>query len=221
MVRLAYRTTGLRGFAIACFSAALAVASGRGEAAYAEDSELVAFRSQVVSLLKSFEASPELEGVSTAVASSATFREVDVAAQPLTLAAVGINPEARVKIASAPDRVDLVAGQPRRFLVRIENLAGVTAPLRLRGLDLAASDAGEAKWLRLRFVEPDSDVAPLATAALQGSTDEYLAVEVFVAEPGVREMRLVADAGQGTQDLGFRATADVQVRTRTSSDAVP
>jgi hypothetical protein len=126
-----------------------------------------------------------------------------------------------VKIASAPDRVDLVAGQPRRFLVRVENLAGVTAPLRLRGLDLADSDAGEASWLSLRFVDSATNEASLATAPLQGTTDEYLAVDLLVAEPGVREMRLVADAGQGTQDLGFRATADVQIRTRPAGASPP
>jgi hypothetical protein len=191
-----------------------------GESLRADDPALSTFREQALSLLNAFPASPEVDAASAAIVSAATFREVDGAALPLTLASVAINPEARVKIASAPDRVELIAGEPRRFLVRVENLAGVMAPLRLRGLDLASPDADEASWLRLRFVDSASQEASLATAPLHGTTDEYLAVELLVAEPGVREIRLVADAGQGTQDLGFRATADVQVRTR-SADASP
>ena len=183
----------------------------------ADDSELAAFRSDVLALLEPFEASSETEAVAKAVASAATFRDVDAAAAPLTLATVGINPEARVKIASALDRIGLIAGQPRRFLVRIENLAGVTAPLRLRGLDMASPEGGEAEWLRLRVVDAPSNEASLSSVELSGRTEEYVAVEVLVGEPGVREIRLVADAGQGTQDLGFRATADVQVRTRSAS----
>lgn len=185
----------------------------------AQEPELVAFRSRLLTLLESFEASSETAAIAKAVESAPTFREVDAAAAALTLATVGINPEARVKIASAPDRVDLVAGQARRLLVRVENLAGVTAPLRLRGLDMASPDADEASWLRLRFVDARSNNASLATAELSGATEEYFAVDVLVSEPGVREIRLVADAGQGTQDLGFRATADVQVRTRSASSA--
>jgi hypothetical protein len=182
----------------------------------ADDNELAAFRLRVLSLLESFPTSSETESVTKALASAETFREFDAAAAPLTLATVGINPEARVKIGSAPDRIELVAGQPRRFLVRVENLAGVTAPLRIRGLDLASPDAGEATWFRLRFVDAESDNASLPSAMLTGATDEYVAVEVLIADPGIREIRLAADAGQGTQDLGFRATADVQVRTRSA-----
>jgi hypothetical protein len=215
------RSFDARTFFVVFSAAACAGCVVGGGAVHADDPALTTFRGQALSLLKSFSASPEVDAASTAIASATTFREVDAAALPLTLGSVAINPEARVKIASAPDRVELVAGEPRRFLVRVENLAGVMAPLRLRGLDLASADADEASWLRLRFVDPASQEASLATAPLEGTTDEYLAVELLVAESGTREIRLVADAGQGTQDLGFRATADVQIRTRPAGAPAP
>ena len=40
---------------------------------------------------------------------------------------------------------------------------------------------------------------------------EYKVVELILTEPGLHEVRFVADAGQGTQDLGFRASTDLLI----------
>ena len=46
---------------------------------------------------------------------------------------------------------------------------------------------------------------------MSGQKIEYLVVELLAKESGLKEVRLVGDAGQGTQDLGFRATADLLI----------
>lgn len=204
---------------VAFLAAALLVVAGAF--VRAEDPSIAAFRGQTLALLKTFKASPTVDAAAASLASASTIREVDAAVSSLTLASVGINPEGRVKIASAPDRIDLVAGVPRRFFVRVENLAGVTAPLRLRGLDQASPAGAEAAWLTLNFIDAAASEAPRATADLSGTTDELFVVELLVSESGLREVRLVADAGQGTQDLGFRATADVRLRIASSRDRAP
>lgn len=187
--------------------------------AWAADPELVAFRGQATQALGVLPATPERDALLEQVAAFETFREIDAALQPLTLANIAINPEARVKIASALDRTELVANEPRRFLVRVENLAGVTAPLRIRGLDLAQAEPREADWLSLRFVDPATGARTLEAVPLDGAVDGYHVVELISLHAGIREVRLTADAGQGTQDLGFRATADVQIKTKTAADA--
>jgi hypothetical protein len=46
-------------------------------------------------------------------------------------------------------------------------------------------------------------------AKLSGNALEYLILEFETDQEGKREARLIFDAGQGTQDLGFRAEVPV------------
>ena len=48
---------------------------------------------------------------------------------------------------------------------------------------------------------------------LSGELVEYKVVEITTSGIGLREIRIIGDAGQGTQDLGFRATADLLLNT--------
>ena len=38
-------------------------------------------------------------------------------------------------------------------------------------------------------------------------------LSITSSSAGLAEIRIVGDAGQGTQDLGFRATADILINT--------
>lgn len=135
-----------------------------------------------------------------------TRRDLDAALKPLTLLAVFINPEARVKVRSFRDRITVHQDRPQRFLVRVDNVAGITAPLRLSTLDLATDPLTPATWCHLEVVD-----SPFTSRYLSGAEVEYKVVEMTPHQSGLRELRIIGDAGQGTQDLGFRATTDVLV----------
>ena len=127
----------------------------------------------------------------------------------LTLATVSINPESRVKIASTRDRIKILPDKPTRFLVCVDNVAGITAPLRLRTIDLAKPKSDEADWCDVKLVED-----PYTSSVLTGNPSEFKLIEINVSRRGLNEVRIVADAGQGTQDLGFRATMDLLIDSR-------
>jgi hypothetical protein len=119
------------------------------------------------------------------------------------LLAVWINPEARVKVARGKAEAILPAGQAGMFLVEVLNDAGIKSELRVR-------------------VQPGPDRQELFTAELirtrqagdrlSGLVVQYLLISVRCREAGRREALFVLDAGQGTQDLGFRSEVPVLFR---------
>jgi hypothetical protein len=51
-----------------------------------------------------------------------------------------------------------------------------------------------------------------SSSVLSGAEREWKIVEIRCTEQGRREVHLEADVGQGTQDLGFRAAADLLLK---------
>jgi hypothetical protein len=128
---------------------------------------------------------------------------------PHCLFAVHINPESRVKVARGPAAAELVEQGWRQFLVKVENEAGVTAPLRAKSPNaqrLHGSPAEDVpnRWLDLALF----DSQPLQPA-LSGLKLEYRIVQLYSREAGKREAKFSFDVGQGTQDLGFRNEVDI------------
>jgi hypothetical protein len=146
---------------------------------------------------------------------------------------VHINPESRVKVAAGPARAELVEHGWRTFLVKVRNDAGVTAPLRItsphadrvfsRGPRRFSMDPRPAqtittadvanRWLDLETF----DKAPLVPA-LSGLAVEYRVVSLYSRDAGKREATIVADVGQGSQDLGFRSEAPILFTAAPSVD---
>ena len=60
-----------------------------------------------------------------------------------------------------------------------------------------------------RFLELEMFTAPPMTANLSGLEVEYAVALIYSSEAGRREATLTVDAGQGTQDLGFRAEVPI------------
>jgi hypothetical protein len=134
-----------------------------------------------------------------------------------TLVKVHINPESRVKVTPGGARPLLVQNGWSIFLVRVHNEAGITAPLRInspqngpvylrsRGQHapdekrITVADVKD-RWLALQSF----DKQPLADK-LSGLVLEYRIVGIYSRDAGQREAVLTFDAGQGTQDLGFRS----------------
>lgn len=189
----------------------LFVAFGSNHAGYAQDDnrdeeQFKSDKARLLQMLDSLPASPGLEKVKQAVQASKLYLEMKEATRSVTLADVQINPESRVKIAAVNSRLELPASQALPYLIYVENTAGMKSPLRIQPFDLSTRPVEPAKWCSVTLVENKSS-SPL----LSGVLDEFKLIELQVDGKGLREVRLVADAGQGTQDLGFRATTDILI----------
>lgn len=148
---------------------------------------------------------------------------------PLCLAAVSINPESRVKVLAGTGPHELVQHGWRTFLVKVHNEAGVTAPLRVSSPQaqtfikrssgspdpektISAADVRD-RWLELTTV----DRQPLQPQ-LSGLALEYRLLQLYSRDAGRREATIAFDAGQGTQDLGFRSEAPLLFNCRPASE---
>ncbi len=161
-------------------------------------------KNRLANVLRQMGNTPEIEAALKALAACDSLRSLQKALSPLTLLTASVNPESRVKISSRSDRIELLQGRPQRFLIQLENIAGTTAPLGLTAIDIASDPPQAADWCDIRVID-----SPFSSVHCTGAENEFKVIEILVRESGLREVRLVADVGQGTQDLGFRATADL------------
>ena len=165
------------------------------------------------------------EQASLAKLSAGNDDDYAVAVQSLfaarTLAEIHINPESRVKVTAGSAKPLLVQSGWTVFLIRVHNEAGITAPLRFnspqngpvyirsRGQHapdekrITSNDVKD-RWLALQSF----DKQPL-TDKLSGLLLEYRIVGIYSRDAGQREAVLTFDAGQGTQDLGFRSSVAI------------
>src|SRR5439155_4382621 len=119
---------------------------------------------------------------------------------PLCLLLVEINPESRVKVARGAAAPELVEEGSRQFLVKIQNDAGVTAPLKAESPSaqrLAGSTEGQVadRWLDLMMF----DQQPLQPA-LSGLKLEYRIIALYIRDAGRRDAKISFNVGQGAQD---------------------
>jgi hypothetical protein len=121
------------------------------------------------------------------------------------LAGVHINPESRVKAARGARRPTLVRDRATLVLVKVHNEAHVTHALAVDSVQaIAAGKKGAGRWVEAAVV----NAAPFPKT-LSGERLEYRALRLTARQAGKREATLVFDAGQGTQDLGFRAEVPI------------
>jgi hypothetical protein len=143
------------------------------------------------------------------------------------LLAVHINPEARVKVERGPAPAVLQQAGYTPVLVKIVNESRGTQRLRIgspqagpvyAGMSRLSGDRMQQQHLREnenterrtdRFLELEMFTAPPMTANLSGLEAEYAVALVYSSESGRREATIGFDAGQGTQDLGFRGEVPV------------
>ncbi len=129
---------------------------------------------------------------------------VQQAFDPLCLAGITINPESRVKVVPGPAPRELNQNGWRVFLVKVDNQAGVTAPLQAespQALPIAGSPPADVRdrWLEMNMFQS----RPLAES-LSGIQLEYRPLLLYSRDPGKRTAVLAFNVGQGTQDIGFR-----------------
>ena len=118
----------------------------------------------------------------------------------LVLLNVIISPEGRVKVVRGPAKSNLVQKQPCLFLVKVENQSG--GQPRLKAIGTYTGDTQNPFVISIvkagRF-GPD----------LVGLPVEYRLLQVTDAKAGRHELTIAVEAGQGSQDLGFRAEVPV------------
>jgi hypothetical protein len=151
------------------------------------------------------------------VAAVASIQQV---LDPLCLVGVTINPESRVKVQAGSAPKELIEQGWRVFLIKVQNEAGVTAPLNCTSPNAAPlqdQSDGEAEppqtITRRDVVQRWLDVgmfnSPPLTERLSGLPVEYRVIELYSRDRGRREARLAFDVGQGSQDLGFRSEVNL------------
>jgi len=136
---------------------------------------------------------------------------------PYCLAQVTINPEARVSVLRGAARPVLVQGGWKNFLVKVNNQAGITAPLEVYGENMAPlfhasgnephASAGHqlsAGQVANRFLEGDIYRNRPMQEHLSGIGLEYVILQLYSRDTGTREASIAFRAGQGTEDLAFR-----------------
>lgn len=143
------------------------------------------------------------------------------------LLAVSINPEFRVKAQRGPADARLQQGGWRPVIIKVVNDGGLARALHVTspqaGTVFAGAQLSSLKRQQQtellaneniekrsdRFLEAELFTSPPMTEQLSGLPVEYLLLLLSASEPGQREATLAFDAGQGTQDLGFRAEVPV------------
>ena len=152
---------------------------------------------------RAFETLQQGKGDQTAV------EQVQKLLDPLCLLLVEINPESRVKVARGPAAAELVEHGWRQFLVKVQNDAGVTAPLKAESPNAQKLAGSSEDQLLNRWLDMVTfDHQPL-TPTLSGLKLEYRILELYSRDAGQRDAKISFNVGQGTQDLGFRNDAPV------------
>jgi hypothetical protein len=183
-------------------------------------------------------ADEELERIEGAIAESDERVAADRLQQALdahVLAVVQINAESRVSVARGPAPAELLEGGTRIFLVKVVNLAGVTAPFVVESPNsgrvytpsweststaeprqtVTPRDVGD-RWADIVLYRTDVNVysAPSFGGRLTGFPVEYQLLQVLSRDRGQRSALLRFGVGQGSQDLGFRSEVTILFEAR-------
>lgn len=136
---------------------------------------------------------------------------------PYCIAAIDINPEARVKVERGAARAMLLQGGWKSFLVKVNNAAGTTAKLEVQSQHAAPvlhkstfnavvkpENVLTPGQVSNRFVEIEIFRNKPLQPNLSGLKLEYAVLQINSKDAGRREIEIGFNVGQGTQDIGFR-----------------
>jgi hypothetical protein len=143
---------------------------------------------------------------------------IEQALAPYVLIDVTINPESRVSLVRGEAQPDLVEAGTRVFLIKVQNQAGITAPLRVSSPN--SGKVSISSWTSSNAAEPEMRLGPREVAEcwadidlftkppmaerLSGLALEYAIVEISSRDRGQRAAEIAVDVGQGSADIGYR-----------------
>ncbi|HVT93507.1 MAG TPA: CehA/McbA family metallohydrolase [Bryobacteraceae bacterium] len=145
----------------------------------------------------------------------AAVQQIASVLDPYVLLLVDINAESRVKVEQGPAKPELVEAGTRLFLVKVVNGAHITAPLQVEspnsGKVYIPSSGSPSPAMQLtpresaeRWAEISLYQRPPMPKRLSGLGLEYAILEVYSRDAGQRSAKISLNAGQGSQDIGFR-----------------
>ena len=132
---------------------------------------------------------------------------------PETLLAVDINPESRVKVSAPETPLDLTPGLWEPYRIQVRNESGTTAPLRVSEAEVEGVPSAPVEWR----LEPE----PESGLRLSGAAEEERTLWIRSPRSGRYAASLRFDVGQGTEDLGFRAEADLVLNVGATAQDSP
>ncbi len=150
-----------------------------------------------------------------ATAEASAVAAIEAVLDRYALITVDINPESRVKVEQGAAKPELVEAGARLFLVKILNHANITAELNVvspnsgnvylkstgnakPAIELTPRDSAE-RWADISLYQ-----RPPMRRRLSGLALEYQILEVYSRDAGQRSAKISFNAGQGSQDIGFR-----------------
>src|SRR5436305_10248468 len=126
---------------------------------------------------------------------------------------VTVNPEERGSVEKGPATPRLTQGGWTSFLVKVNNQAGITAPLQVQSDNakpLLYGSSGQNEPMPANLLTPGQvasrfiEVAMYRNRPLSGNLSglalEYAVVQVYSKDKGAREIELGFNVGQGSQD---------------------
>ena len=154
--------------------------------------------------------------------SKKTVAQIQAILDPYCLNVVHINPEGRVKVDRGPAKAVLIQGGWTAFLVKIHNEAGVTAkfeatspnaqkPYHSPSFEHRVKKEHELTEGQVanRFLDIQIYAGRPLQANLSGLKLEYAVVQIYSKDAGKREAEIAYNAGQGSQDIGFRNSTHI------------
>ncbi|MSR27174.1 MAG: hypothetical protein EXS06_09195 [Planctomycetaceae bacterium] len=150
---------------------------------------------------------PDARALEPLLAAAESSDSLAAAVEPLVVLRVDVNPESRVKLAAVSPLPELVVDRTYRCLLEVQNAARIRAPLRIAATDRSVNLPRPALFCAVGLIDGIA-----SSSFLSGAEREWKIIEIRLLEEGRREVHLEADVGQGTQDLGFRAAADLLLK---------
>jgi len=161
---------------------------------------------------------PELKSINDAIAMTDEAAAVEALERVFdrhVLVNIDINPESRVKVEQGEAKPDLVEQGARLFLVKVANLAHVTAQLNVvspnagdvfvrsngqpdPAITLTPAESKD-RWADISLVQQ-----PPMRKRLSGLAVEYQVLQIYARDAGQRAAKISFNVGQGSQDIGFR-----------------
>jgi hypothetical protein len=169
----------------------------------------------------------DVRAASTRAGRARDARALQSLLDPRVLLVVHINPEARVRVTRGPAPALLQQAGYAAVIVKVVNESRGTPRLRMgspqsgpvyAGMSALSGERMKQPHLRVnenvdqrtdRFLDVEMFTSAPMTPTLSGLEAEYAVALIYSSEAGRREATITFDAGEGTQDLGFRAEAPV------------
>ncbi|MBI1785618.1 CehA/McbA family metallohydrolase [Candidatus Sumerlaeota bacterium] len=151
------------------------------------------------------------------------MKQIQSVLDPHCLIEVHINPESRVRVLRGSAPAELVEQGWRAFLVKVHNDPGLTGKLEYSSRHalpimhekanvISKADISD-RWMDLTAY----DGQPMKPN-LSGLKLEYRILQIYSRDAGRREGEIACNAGQGTQDIGFRNSISLMFNARAATD---